>query len=120
MTPTVEDYRNALSRPGEAQAIPAPFAASKQLGSLGTEATREPKHIAIDTALHALGIMISRLEDLRYELCPPEPRVDEKERCDAVTCPPSLQEILTSTPDRLGHETARIEHLIDDIKSILF
>ena len=115
MKPTVEDYRNALSRPGIGQEIPTP-----QLGSLGGEATREPKHIAIDTALHALGIMISRLEELRYELCPPEPRVNEKELCDAATCPPSLQEILTNTPDRLGHETARIEHLIDDIKSILF
>ena len=108
MKPTVEDYRNALSRPGIVHADNA-------CQSIG-----EPKHIAIDTALHALGIMISRLEELRYELCPPEPRVNEKELCDAATCPPSLQEILTSTPDRLGHETARIEHLIDDIKSILF
>ena len=85
------------------------------------DASREPKHIAIDTALHALGIMISRLEELRNELCPPEPDIPtEKEPFNEAKDPPSLQEILTSTPDRLGHETARIEHLIDDIKSILF
>ena len=116
MTPTVEDYSNSLNRPGSGQGIPAP-----QLDSLGTEATREPKHIAIDSALHTLGRMIDRLEELRYEMLPPEP-TNEKEICDEVNKIelPSLQAILTSTPDRLGHETARIEHLIDDIKSILF
>ena len=116
MTHTVEDYRNAISRAGEDQAIPAP-----KLGSLGVEAPREPKHIAIDSALHTLGRMIDRLEELRYEMLPPEP-TNEKELCDEVNKIelPSLQAILTSTPDRLGHETARIEHLIDDIKSILF
>jgi len=116
MTPTGGDFRNVLNRPGSGQGIPAP-----QLDSLGTEATREPKHIAIDSALHTLGRMIDRLEELRYEMLPPEP-TNEKEICDEVNKIelPSLQAILTSTPDRLGHETARIEHLIDDIKSILF